>query len=220
MARRPRMSPEAKAAKKEQKEAANAQNLAADALLCFPTDPEKFREEFVDVVAQLRVEKAEAAGALSSHGKRVDQLYRSDSWLRSRVTELVGMKDGLRQRRIRQLTYAIKVLGLDNQLDLFNETAEPGGVAPEDAATDAVFDSSAAGEHVGAERGDDPGRAQKRKGPPAPSAAATPNVGVEGLAAGIKPLSPKDEAKAAARKKADKYFEPQGEKGLGEGGFH
>ena len=220
MARRPRMSPEAKAAKKEQKEAANAQNLAADALLCFPRDLEKQREEFVDVLDQLTSAAKSAAGDVGAHRKRLIELYQIEPWVLTALKSIRKLGPGRKERAIRQFTYLVKQFGLDAQLDLFNETAAPGGATPEEASAGSVFDASKSGETVGAERGDDPGRAQKRKGPPAPSAAATPNVGVEGLAAGIKPLSPKDEAKAAARKKADKYFEPQGDKGLGEGGYH
>lgn len=201
----PRLSPEAKAAKKAQKEAANAQNLAADALLCFPADREKLKEEFIDIPAQLAAEKAEAASAASAHEKRLAELYKAGGKARSWFRQALAMKNGHRQREIRQFLFLVREFNLDNQLDLFNEAAAPGGASPEDANSGAVFDQTNAGEHVGAERGDDPGRANKRRGPPAPPAATTPNVGVEGLAAGIKPLETPEEKRARidAQKSAD-----------------
>ena len=127
MARRPRMSPEAKAAKKEQKEAANAQNLAADALLCFPRDLEKQREEFVDVLDQLTSAAKSAAGDVGAHRKRLIELYQIEPWVLTALKSIRKLGPGRKERAIRQFTYLVKQFGLDAQLDLFNETAAPGG---------------------------------------------------------------------------------------------
>lgn len=197
---RPRLSPEAKAAKKAKDDAANAQSLAADALLQFPREPEKLREEFIEIPGSLRADKEKAAAAMATarsaikeHGARQARLYKVEPKALKMFDDVFALPDGRRQRVIRQFNFLVKTLGLDSQLDLFNETAAAGGAEPDEGS---AFDKTAAGAAVGAERGDDPGRASKRRGPPAPPAATTPNVGAEGLAAGIKQLESPEEKRA------------------------
>lgn len=214
MARRPRMSPEAKAAKKERAAADKAAALAANALAKLPAEKEA-RDELWRELDGLIAEGQGVAGSISAQKKRMQDVFGITKQAMQIRKILNACRDGVYEATCEQVQLFMADTNRPFQLAM---KLEPGKGVAEDEGS--VFDASKSGETVGAERGDDPGRAQKRKGPPAPSAAATPNVGVEGLAAGIKPLSPKDEAKAAARKKADKYFEPQGEKGLGEGGFH
>lgn len=214
MARRPRMSPEAKAAKKERAAADKAAALAANALAKLPAEKEK-RDELWRELDALIAEGQGVAGSISAQKKRMADVFGITKPAMAIRKILNKCRDGEYEATVEQVALFMSDTNRPFQMSM---KLEPGKGVAEDEGS--VFDASKSGVTVGAERGDDPGRAQKRKGPPAPSATATPNVGVEGLAAGIKPLSPKDEAKAAARKKADKYFEPQGEKGLGEGGFH
>lgn len=211
---RPRMSPEAKAAKKERAAADKAAALAANALAKLPPEKER-RDEIWQELEALKSEASGVSGSISAQKKRMTEVFGITKAAMQIRAILNKCRAGEYEATVEQVQLFMQDTNRPIQLSM---KLEPGKGVAEDEGS--VFDASKSGETVGAERGDDPGRAQKRKSPPAPSAAATPNVGVEGLAAGIKPLSPKDEAKAAARKKADKYFEPQGEKGLGEGGFH
>lgn len=188
---RPRTSPEAKAAKKAEKEAANAQNIAADALSKIPEEPERVRE-FFDELRACKSEARSAAGNTSAQKKRMHEVFGIDPVTTAIIEKLESLKSGRRECVIRQVRRLCEMLGLDAQLDLFNDNAS-GKTDPDEGS---VFDRTGAGAAVGAERGDDPGRASKRRGPPAPPATATPNVGVEGLAAGIKPLETPEEKRA------------------------
>lgn len=213
MARRPRMSPEAKAAKKERAAADKAAALAANALAKLPAEKEA-RDELWRELDGLIAEGQGVAGSISAQKKRMQDVFGITKQAMQIRKILNACRDGVYEATCEQVQLFMADTNRPFQLAM---KLEPGKGVQEDGGS--VFDKTSAGEHVEAERGDDPGRARKRSAaPPAPT--PTPNVGVEGLAAGIKPLSPKDEAKAAARKKADKYFEPQGDKGLGEGGFH
>ncbi len=214
MARRPRMSPEAKAAKKERAAADKAAALAASALAKLPAEKEK-RDELWQELEALKSEASGVSGSISAQKKRMTEVFGITKAAMQIRAILNKCRAGEYEATVEQVQLFMQDTNRPIQLAM---KLEPGKGVAEDEGS--VFDASKSGETVGAERGDDPGRAQKRKSPPAPSAAATPNVGVEGLAAGIKPLSPKDEAKAAARKKADKYFEPQGAGGLGSDGIH
>lgn len=194
---------------KPKDDAATAQNLAADALLQFPKPIEILREEFIETPDTLNAEKETAAASMASaraaikeHEKRQAKLYRVEPKALKMLNDVRGLPDGRRQRVIRQFMFLVKQLGLDDQLDLFNDTAAAGGAEPEEGS---VFDKTSSGDKVAAERGDDPGRASKRRGPPAPPPVTTPNVGVEGLAAGIKPLESPEEKRARidAQKAAD-----------------
>ena len=211
---RPRISPEAKVAKKERAAADKAAALAANALAKLPAEKEA-RDELWRELDALIAEGQGVAGSISAQKKRMADVFGITKQAMQIRKILNACRDGVYEATCEQVQLFMADTNRPFQLAM---KLEPGKGVAEDEGS--VFDASKSGETVVAERGDDPGRAQKRKSPPAPSAAATPNVGVEGLAAGIKPLSPKDEANAAARKKADKYFEPQGDKGLGEGGYH
>lgn len=203
---RPRKTDKAKG----QEDAAKAQNLAADALLQFPTEIDKLKEEFVETPDTLAADKetaaaemASARAAIKEHEKRQAKLYKVEPKTLKMLNDVRGLPDGRRQRVIRQFMFLVKQLGLDDQLDLFNDTAAAGGADPDEGS---IFDKTGSGDKVSAERGDDPGRARKSVGgPPKAPAIPTPNVGVEGLAAGIKPLEDPEakRARIEAEKKAD-----------------
>lgn len=243
---RPRLSPEAKATKKNRDAESNAQSMAADALLCFPADMEKQREEFVDLVDQLTSAAKAAAADAGAHKKRLVELYKVEPWVIGALKAIRKLGPGKRERAIRQFVYLVKRLQYDAQLDLFNADAAPGGAEPDQGS---VFDKTGSGDKVSAERGDDPGRARKSAGgPPKAPAIPTPNVGVEGLAAGIKPLEAPEEKRARieaekkadaaafdddavknmtpaqkrahAKKIAEEVFAKQGNVGLGDAGIH
>lgn len=200
---RPRLSPEAKAAKKNRDAVSNAQSMAADALLCFPADMEKQREEFVDLVDQLTSAAKAAAADAGAHKKRLVELYKVEPWVIGALKAIRKLGPGKRERAIRQFVYLVKRFQYDAQLDLFNADAAPGGAEPDQGS---VFDSTGSGDKVSAERLDDPGRARKSVGgPPKAPAIPTPNVGVEGLAAGIKQKEEPEEKRARieAEKQAD-----------------
>lgn len=198
---RPRTSPEAKAAKKASAQAAKAQSIAADALTRIPELAGPIIELF-DELRALKSATQSAAGEVGAQKKRMSEVFGIDPKTTAIIQGIQALPSGRREAVIRQVKCLIDKLGLDAQLDLFND-----GVAVRAAPDEgSVFDKTGAGEHVSAERGDDPGRARKSVGgPPRAPVIPTPNVGVEGLAAGIKPLE-EPEAKRArieAEKQAD-----------------
>jgi hypothetical protein len=98
-----------------------------------------------------------------------------------------------RSRAVRQIKHLIARLPIDDQPEL--PLYEPGSVAADEGS---IFDKTGAGEAQAAERGDDPGKAGKRKSAEPP--AAPKDTGA---------LSP-EEAKAAFEKTKDKVVPLRG----------
>lgn len=196
---RPRISPEAKAAKKERAAADKAAALAANALAKLPAEKER-RDELWQELEACKTASATAAGEMSAHKKRMTEVFGITKAAIKIRGILESCKAGEYEATVEQVTLFMQDTNRPFQ---FAMKLEPGKGVQEDGGS--VFDKTSAGEHVGAERGDDPGRASKRRGPPAPPATATPNVGVEGLAAGIKPLESPEEKRARidSQKSAD-----------------
>lgn len=196
---RPAQSPEQKAAAKERKEAAKYDALAMNALAKMPAEKDK-RDELWSEMKGLKAESAEAAGNMSAHKKRMREVFGYTPAALKIIAILDGCRQGEYEATLEQVSMTMKDRNRPFQMRL---DLEPGKGVAEDSGS--VFDASKSGETVGAERGDDPGRASKRRAPPAPPATATPNVGVEGLAAGIKPLESPEEKRARidAQKSAD-----------------
>lgn len=248
---RPRLSPEAKAAKKERAAADKAAVLAANALAKIPAEKER-RDELWRELDALIAEGQGVAGSISAQKKRMAEVFGITKAAMQIRKILNKCRDGEYEATIEQVALFMSDTNRPFQLSMKLEAGK--GVREDDGA---VFDKTSAGEHVGAERGDDPARARKRTAAPPAPPATTPNVGVEGLAAGIKPLAepegrkaarkgppappaakPADDCddgkdvrsralkereaqrKAEAKAKADKYFEPQGDKGLGGDAIH
>lgn len=207
---RPRLSPEAKAAKKEKVAADKAAALAANALAKIPEEKER-RDELWRELDALIAEGQGVAGQISQQKKRMTEVFGITKPAMAIRKILNRCRDGEYEATVEQVALFMRDTNRPFQLSM---KLEPGKGVQEDGGS--VFDKTSAGENVSAERGDDPGRASKRRGPPAPPAAATPNVGVEGLAAGIKPLeSPEAKrAKINDQKSADAaVFDKVAEKG-------
>lgn len=197
---RSRTSPEAKAAKKERAAADKADAMAQNALAKLPAEQDK-RDELWQELKGLKAESAEAAGNISAHKKRMTDVFGYTKAAQKIIAILDGCRQGEYEATIEQVALTMKDRNRPFQLSM---TLEPGkGVADDQGS---VFDKTGSGDKVSAERLDDPGRARKSMGgPPKAPAIPTPNVGVEGLAAGIKPLE-EPEAKRArieAEKQAD-----------------
>jgi hypothetical protein len=152
-----------------------AQNAAADALLQFPADPEKIREEFINIPSRLKSAAQSAAGEMGSHKKRLQELYRVDPVVLPMVARLQSLPAGRQAAAWRQLAYLARVLSIDPQLDLFNDSAV-GQVEPDNGS---VFDKTGSGERHAAERGDDPGRARRRQDEAPPVAPPSPAISLD-----------------------------------------
>lgn len=210
---RPRISPEAKADKKARAAAAKAQALASNALAAIPQDKD-LRDEFWRELDSLTAEGKGIAGQISQHKKRGNELWKVTKQAMQIRAILMRCPDGVYEATVEQVQLFMQDTNRPIQLSM---KLEPGKGVAEDEGS--IFDKTSAGEHVEAERGDDPGRARKRSGPPAPPAATTPNVGVEGLAAGIKPLETPEEKRSRidAEKAADAAaFDETGAEGKAE----
>lgn len=186
----PRLSPEAKAAKKEKAAADKAAALAANALAKIPEEKER-RDELWRELDALVAEGQGVAGQISHQKKRMTEVFGITKPAMAIRKILNKCRDGEYEATVEQVALFMRDTNRPFQLSM---KLEPGKGVAEDEGS--VFDKTNAGEHVGAERSDDPGRASKRRGPPAPPATATPNVGVEGLAAGIKPKESSEEKRA------------------------
>lgn len=244
---RPRLSPEAKASKKEKAAADKASALAANALAKIPEEKERRDELWRELDAAISAQQS-AAGDVSAQKKRMTDVFGITKSAMAIRKILNKCRDGEYEATVEQVALFMRDTNRPFQLAM---KLEPGkGVANDEGS---VFDKTGAGSAVGAERGDDPGRASKRRAPSAPPPPPTPNVGVEGLAAGIKQKeSPEekrariDEQKAAdaavfekgaepkpggkemtpaqkraeAKRIAEEVFAKQGNKGLGADGIH
>jgi hypothetical protein len=168
---RPRMSDEEKEAAKAAREASKAIH-DWDARL--PADPEK-RSELIEVLVA-RTEKLSAdlkelrdEAHISGDIKRLVDVFglRKPAIKIAMIMEKLGSAEE-QTAVFRQVLMIGSDRKWDSAPDLF-DVAQVGTKAPEEGT---IFDKTGAGEAVAAERGDDPGRANKRRGkgepPPAP----------------------------------------------------
>ncbi len=197
---RSRTSPEQKADKKARAAAAKAQALASNALAAIPADKE-VRDEFWRELDSLIAEGRGVAGLIGQQKKRGSEIYKITKQAMQIRAILNKCPDGVYEATVEQIQLFMADTNRPFQISM---KLEPGkGVADDQGS---VFDKTGSGDKVAAERGDDPGRARKSMGgPPKAPAIPTPNVGVEGLAAGIKPLEDPEEKRARieAEKQAD-----------------
>jgi len=179
-------------------QAAQSQNLVMDAVLMFPKDAEKLREEFVEVPQGIDEELIEAKEGPASrkkyHGKRLKEVYGADPAVSAFVYKLSKMTSVDRSRATRQVIHLLNQLGFDEQPEL--PLMAPQSVTPDQGA---VFDQSTSGERQETERKDDPAKARKRT-KKAPEATAAPSEGM-----------PLDEAQAAFERNVDKAPQPVAE---------
>lgn len=179
---RSRTSPEAKAAKKERAAADKAEVLALNALAKLPAEKER-RDELWQELDALKSEASGVSGSISAQKKRMNEVFGITKAAMQIRAILNKCRSGEYEATVQQVQLFMADTNRPFQLSM---SLEPGKGVAEDQGS--VFDSSRSGETVSAERGDDPGRASKRRGPPPAPVVTTPNVGVEGLAAGIKQL--------------------------------
>ena len=156
-----------------------------------PADPETRREAFREYHHRRAEQKRETENVKQSwnvNGAK-KTLIKNHGWHKhvvAFVEKMEGVTPEERAKIWRQLCVVEADFNWDPQRDLFDLAAVGKTTAPDEPS---VFDATHAGETVGAERGDDPGRARKRKSsaePPAPQPSG--DIGASGLAAGIKPL--------------------------------
>lgn len=126
-------------------------NLARDALLMFPTDAERLREEFVDIPQRLAEEAGGAVQQRTAHDKRLKKVFGAEGKALTFVRSLLRMSPGLAARTFAQAEYLADRLGVTAQMEL--PLAQPGTVTPDNGA---VFDATAAGERQATERKDRP----------------------------------------------------------------
>jgi hypothetical protein len=132
-------------------------NLARDALLMFPADTERLREEFIDVPQRLAEDAGAAVQQRTAHDKRLKKVFGAEGKALTFVRALLRMSPGLAARTFAQAEYLADKLGVAAQLEL--PLAQPGTVTPDNGA---VFDTTAAGERQATERRDDPGQVTPR----------------------------------------------------------
>jgi len=194
------MSSEAKANKKERAASDKAAALAANALSKLPAEKEA-RDELWRELDGLVSEGQGVAGQISQQKKRMSEVFGITKEAMQIRKILSKCRDGVYEATVEQVQLFMADTNRPFQISM---KLEPGkGVADDQGS---VFDKTGSGDKVAAERGDDPGRARKSVGgPPRAPAIPTPNVGVEGLAAGIKPLEDPEEKRARieAEKQAD-----------------
>lgn len=197
--RRP-SSPEQKAAKKERAAADKAEALAGNALAKLPAEKEK-RDELWQELDALKSEASGVSGSISAQKKRMNEVFGITKAAMQIRAILNKCRAGEYEATVQQVQLFMADTNRPFQLSM---SLEPGkGVADDQGS---VFDKTGSGDKVAADRGDDPGRARKSVGgPPRAPAIPTPNVGVEGLAAGIKPLEDPEakRARIEAEKQAD-----------------
>lgn len=192
---KPRLSPDQKAAKKERAEADKAQALASNALAKLPAEKER-RDELWQELEACKTASATAAGEMSAHKKRMTEVF----GITKAAIKIRGILDACKAGEYEATVEQVTLFMQDtNRPFQFSMKLEPGKGVAEDEGS--VFDKTGAGDHVAAERGDDPGRAQRRSGqPPAPTAAPTPGIPLDEAEAKFKEAKEAGEAKRAARK--------------------
>lgn len=195
MARRGRapMSPEQKKAKKDRIAADKAQALAANALAKLPSEKEQRDELFRELDACLSSQQS-AAGDVSAQKKRMHQVFGITKQAMQIRSILNKCPDGVYEATMQQVQLFMADTNRPIQLSM---KLEPGkGVADDQGS---IFDKTSAGEHVGAERGDDPGRASKRAGGPPPAPTPTPGIPLEEAEAKFKAAGEAAQAKREGR---------------------
>lgn len=192
---KPRISPEQKAAKKERVAADKASALAANALAKLPAEKER-RDELWQELEACKTASATATGEMSAHKKRMTEVF----GITKAAIKIRGILDACKAGEYEATVEQVTLFMQDtNRPFQFSMKLEPGKGVAEDEGS--VFDKTGAGDHVAAERGDDPGRAQRRSGqPPTPTAAPTPGIPLDEAEAKFKEAKEAGDAKRAARK--------------------
>lgn len=187
----PKMTSTQKQAAKEAKAASEAETKVVEAILIFPADAEKLKEEFIDrplqYDADLKGARQGPAAVIAHHNMRLKKIYQADPKVAGFIKWLAALSSEKRSVALRQTKYLLERLPLDDMPEL--PLYEPGTIAPDEGS---LFDESGAGERHTAERQDDPGRAQKR-GRRDPAPAPQPAAGM-----------PLDEAEEAFQRAAAK----------------
>lgn len=192
---KPRLSPEQKAAKKERAAADKASALAANALAKLPAEKER-RDELWQELEACKTASATAAGDMSAHKKRMTDVF----GITKAAIKIRGILDACKAGEYEATVEQVTLFMQDtNRPFQFAMKLEPGKGVQDDGGS--VFDKTNAGDHVAAERGDDPGRARKRAGgPPAPTAAPTPGIPLDEAKEKFEAAKDAAESKRAARK--------------------
>lgn len=190
---RPSLSPEQKKAKKERAEADKAQALASNALAKLPAEKEK-RDELWQELDALIAEGQGVAGSISAQKKRMSEVFGITKVAMQIRKILNKCRSGEYEATVEQVTL---FMADTNRPFQFSMKLEPGkGVADDQGS---IFDKTAAGEQVGAERGDDPGRARKSSGGPPPAPTPTPGIPLDEAEVKFKEAKELAEAKREGR---------------------
>jgi hypothetical protein len=161
---RPALDPEEKARRKEDRLASKFQGMADNALAKLPAEQSRRDELFAERDA-IKSKQQEAAGDLSAHIKRMSEVFGLTKPA-IRIRDILRKcRDGEYEATVQQVKVLVEDMGRPFQLSMFE--AKPGQGVAED--TGSLFDGTSAGERQAAERGDDPGRANKRAGGPPPA---------------------------------------------------
>lgn len=115
-------------------------SAAATALDNIPTDKLQRRREFVDYPRELKAAAQKAAQEVGAQNKRLTDVFGVEKKVLSWVKDVNSMTPDVRARALRQFAFFVKDLDLTEQLDLFNNVGEPGGLEKDDGKS--VFDAS------------------------------------------------------------------------------
>lgn len=184
---------------KAEKKAQADRNLAADALLRLPAE-QSSRKELFEKLRDLESEAKAAAAEAGGQKKRMKSVYGMTPASIGIMKTLLKLSPGECTATIRQVQLFIKDHALDAQADLFNHAGEPGTATPDEGS---AFDNTGAGERHAAERGDDPGRARKRKTGEAPPAAPSAAMPLEEAKAAFEKASQDAQEKKRGKSKGD-----------------
>ncbi len=212
---KPASSPEQlKAKESAKKEQASA--MSAAALMNIPKDKDVRQKDWQDL-EQLQHAAKSAGQDVAKQSKKLIEVRGYTKIIVALRKMLKNASEGEFQATMRQMPLVCEDLGRPIQMDMFS--GQPGGGEPVEADKP-LFDTSKSGSAIGGERGDDPGRARRPGGPPPAPKIETPNVGVEGLAAGIKQKPQDDDAADEQAAKAERQrAEIDAQKKLDAGAF-
>jgi hypothetical protein len=132
------LSPKKKQERKEAKAATEAQTAIVEAVVPFPSDEVKLKEEFLDIPLAIEADIDEAKSDLkegpgsrkAEHNKRLRQLYKAMPVVTSFIVKIARLPADDRSRAVRQIKHLIARLPIDDQPEL--PLYEPGSVAADE----------------------------------------------------------------------------------------
>ena len=118
-----------------------APSLAATALDNFPKEAKDLRNEFIGHLDALISTAAEAAKAVGTHKKRLTSVFNTEPCVIKWLGDMRKLTPDRQAKAIRQFAFLLKPLEICEQLSLFNDVGEAGGL-PLEPGDKPVFDAT------------------------------------------------------------------------------